>query len=742
MRIKAGSLLHTYSGMHQRVTVRVTGIVEPRRPRAAYWHAEPDVIRARLLSRPGGGDRSSFWHFSVLVDSAARETLTDFRGGALAYWHHPLRTHDITARQVPEIRRALTSLTSGEANTVLRTLSPVDGPAVDGEALSSLLGGFERERRSTVPLVMIAVVGVGTVAVIVLLLAGALAATGRADELRLLRARGAGLPGLGLRLFGETAAVAVPSAAAGTVLALLLVPTERYLTAVLLGAAVAVVASASLPLRAVLAHRRPRATGRDDLASARPSRRRTVGELTIAALAAAALAAQGRRGPSAGADPLTAAAPVLLAIVAALVLLRLYPMPLRLLARWAARLTGAVAHLGLALAGRVRAVTALPLLAVLIAFTVASFGGSVLAAVTAGREHVATAAVGGDARIRAFTTLPDGLAERVRRVDGVRDVAVVRAESGLATDDFSAPPFTLVAVEPASYARLVARTGLGSEQPFPRAALNRPGEGGELPAVVSPGLARAMDSGRITVGTDAGSTVVRAVAVRAATPATNGDFAVVSSAALARAHPGSADTDVLAPTALHISGAAADTRALRALVQRTGEALAVDVRAEDIAGYGSGPLQSGAQRLYLGAVAAAAGYSVLALLLALLQEAPRRTSLLSRLRTMGMTRRQGRSLVLLETLPQVLVGTVGGVLTGLAALPLLREGVDLTALAFGSGTRGADSADMTAALTPDPLSFTLPAAGLLAAACAVTVAQAWWSDRRDAGEELRMGENA
>ncbi|MCM2580019.1 ABC transporter permease [Streptomyces meridianus] len=741
MHLEAGSVIHPVVGRTGRLPVRVTGIVEPRAPRAPYWHAEPDVDRAGLQAVPSGnGPPTYYWHFSVLIGDADRDVLPRFTGGALAYWHHPLETGGVAARDVPALRRALTSLAGGEANSVLRVLAPVPGLAVDGEAVGTLLRDFERERRSAVPLVQIAVVGVATVAVIVLLLAGALAATGRAAELGLLRARGAGLPGLGLRLLGETAAVAVPSAAAGTLLALALVTTERYLTAVVLGAAVAATASAALPIRAVLAHHRPRVAGRDDVAAVRPSRRRTVAELTLAALAAAALAAQWSRGPSAGADLLTAAAPVLLATVAAVVLLRLYPLPLRLLVRWTARLRGAVVHLALARAARAGAVTAMPLLAVLVAFTVASFGGSVLAGIAAGREHAATASVGADVRIRAFTVFPDGFTDRVRRIDGVRDVAVVRTEFGLSTDNFSTPPLTLVAVDPASYARLVHRLGPDGDPPFPGAVLSRSGGEDALPAVVSPGLARVIGArGQVTVEAQSGPTLVRAVAVRSATPATTGDFAVVSAEALARAHPDMRGTDFLAPNAVHITGARADTGALRALA-RGGEGLAVDVRAEERAGYGSGSLQSGAQRVYVAAVAAGAGYSIIALLLAQLQEAPRRRALLSGLRAVGMTRRQARSLVTLEPLPQVVVATAGGVLTGLAAVPLLRGGVDVTALAFGADVLPPEVAGTTAVLVPDPLSFVLPAVVLPAAVCAMASAQARWSARRATAGELRTGE--
>lgn len=59
-----------------------------------------------------------------------------------------------------------------------------------------------------------------------------------------------------------------------------------------------------------------------------------------------------------------------------------------------------------------------------------------------------------------------------------------------------------------------------------------------------------------------------------------------------------------------------------------------------------------------------------ALLLALLRAAPERAALLARLRTMGLTRAQGRRLLVLESLPQALLAAGGGALTGWSTIRL------------------------------------------------------------------------
>lgn len=161
---------------------------------------------------------------------------------------------------------------------------------------------------------------------------------------------------------------------------------------------------------------------------------------------------------------------MLVALIAALVLVRLYPLPLRLALRSVARLRGAIGFLALARAGRSSAAGTLPLLALLVALTTAAFGGSVLAGVAAARDTAAVLATGADARISGeadSAPLPDSLVRTVSGADGVREVAPVQIEYGV-----SLPPpehgfedaqgTTLIGVDPVSYARLARSTGVGS----------------------------------------------------------------------------------------------------------------------------------------------------------------------------------------------------------------------------------------------------------------------------------------
>lgn len=191
---------------------------------------------------------------------------------------------------------------------------------------------------------------------------------------------------------------------------------------------------------------------------------------------------------------------MLVGLIAALVLVRLLPLPLRLASRAVARRRGAVGFLSLARAGRGSAGGTLPLLALLLALTTAAFGGSVLAGVADARDRAAVHTIGADARISGVldsVPLPGSLIQRVRKTDGVRDVAAVQVVYGV---PLPADPAgnnrmknaAVLGVDPAAYARLAGTTGLG---PFPAGRLRAAGRTA-VPVIVSPSVAAGSVTGR------------------------------------------------------------------------------------------------------------------------------------------------------------------------------------------------------------------------------------------------------
>ncbi|MFI1809881.1 FtsX-like permease family protein [Streptomyces sp. NPDC020422] len=748
LHLKVGSVVHLPGTDGGAKPVTVTGIVEPRRVDSSYWGVDP-TLHTPLYTAKGTTEVKWYWVAALIVAPESAPGLAGTLGEPEQYWRFAPSVGHLTARDADDLATALDSAAGGPDLVALRTaLGPNGSFATD---LDEVLADYTGMRDAIAAVVAVAAVGVGAVAAVVLAMTGGLFTPRRHAELALLRARGASLTGIGGRLLGETAAVCLPAAALGLLLAVELVGTgdgARLAPAVTAAAAVALLSALVLPARAMVLHRRPQLHGaREDLISARPSRRRTVAELTVLVLAAGAVTALRRRGTAQGSgDLLVSGAPVLVGLIAAFLLIRLYPLPLRWAARPARRLRGAVGFLSLARAGRASASGALPLLALLMALTTAAFGGSVLAGVADARDRAAYLAAGADARVThdvGWTPLPAGLADTVRDFPGVREVAPVQIEYGLelpsrhgTTDNGMGAP--LVGVEPGSYARLAARSGFG---PFDAGLLKSTGTGGPgsvgdtsrvIPAIASPRVAERLGEGPMEVTAAAGRFHVKVVAVRSVTPALpDQDFLIVNAADLVNR----------APTTLFVTGgpgAALDGKGLRTAVAAKGAKLHVVLRTEERARFVDSPMQTGAERLYLAAVGAGAGYAVLAVLLSLLQVAPERTTLLARLRTMGLTRGQARRLLVLEALPQALLAAVGGVLVGWATILLLAPGVDLVRLALAAAP--AETLALGAGLRADVWSLGLPAAGVVLLAGAAATVQAWWASRRGSIKELRAGE--
>ncbi|MER5203814.1 FtsX-like permease family protein [Streptomyces sp. NPDC002825] len=748
LNLKPGSVVHVpHKFRPEPVAVTITGIVEPRSPDSPYWAVEP-LLHTPALTPLVGDEVKYYWQAALLLSPASAPAALSTTNDVEVFFRFMPEAGHLTGRDTDRLDAALDSATGGPGLVRMREVVP--GNATLTTQLDAIVDSYRSMREAINPVVAVAVFGIGAVAAVVLAMTGGLFVARRDSELALLRSRGASLTGIGLRLLGETSAVVVPAAALALGLAVATVRPPSggsgdipLAPSVLAAALVALIATLVLPARALVRHRRPRLHGgRDDLLTARPSRRRTVLELTLLVLAVGAVASLRLRGTGDSGDHLVSAAPVLVGLIAASVLVRIYPLPLRWLARPARRLRGAVGPLALARAGRASSSGTLPLLALVLALTTAAFGGSVLAGVADARDRAALLATGADARIGGaveWTPLPAGLTESVRGLPGVRDVAPLQIEYGVdlpshegtTAEPMSAP---IVGVEPASYTRLAHRTDFG---PFPAGLLASTGKGGEgavadtqrvLPAIASPKVAERLGREPQEIISAAGVFRVKVVAVRSTTPALDdADFLLVNGA----------DLTHRTNTALLVTGTVNGT-ALRAAATAKSDSLVVKLRQEERATYVDSPLQSGAERIYLGAIGAGAAFAVVAVLLSLMQSAPERNTLLARLRTMGLTRKQGRRLLALEALPQAVLAALGGILVGWATVPLLAPGVDLFRLALASapGFAPLDSAPLRA----DPWSLVLPALAVVVLTGLAAVGQAWWAGRTGSIKELRAGD--
>ncbi|MZF89203.1 ABC transporter permease, partial [Streptomyces sp. SID5643] len=264
LRLRAGSTLTLDGFTNGPLTVRVTGVLQPRHPERSYWSAEP-VLRTPAMASNGGRPPQFYWEAGVLLAPDAAPALLGGQGEPERYWRFAPATGRLTGSDAAALTERIASLEDGPGLVRMRGVA---GPTAQlSTGLEQVVGAYAQTRDAVAPVVAVAAFGITAVAFVVLVMSGGLAAARREGELALLRARGGSLRGIAGRLLAENAVPAVPAAACGLLLAVLVVGEARLLPAVLGAGAVALLACAALPVRAAVAHRRPRAhQGRDDLA--------------------------------------------------------------------------------------------------------------------------------------------------------------------------------------------------------------------------------------------------------------------------------------------------------------------------------------------------------------------------------------------------------------------------------------------------------------------------------------------
>ncbi|MFJ3913596.1 hypothetical protein [Streptomyces vinaceus] len=702
------------------------------------------------------GDKLS-WDADAFVGAGSLGRLDSWGRTAEDFWRLPVDVGRLRADRLDATSAHIASYLAG----------PI-AAALPGETRRELLRSSSRlpelfeearaRRQAAAPLAAIGPLGVAGVAFVVLCLAGALTADRREAELRLLLARGGSRSGIVGRLLGEGAVTVLPAAAVATSLAVLLLPTPRPAPSLLAAAAVTLLTLLAFPVRAAVLLTPPRPAARW---------RRPVAELLVLIATGAAVLEVRRRGVApagAGLDPLLVAAPLLLALCGALLLARLQPVVTGWLARAAARRSGLVGFLGLALAARgagapVRGRTGpsvLPLIALLLAITSGGFGAAVLESADSARTGVARLAVGGDASIAAYgrSPLPDGLVKAAGELPGVRTSVPlwIDHDSTVLGTTQGTTQVTVIVAEAAAYAELSRALGCGSFDPALLAAGGGGSAGAPVPALFSSGLARQAAPGTYTLRPGSGGELrTRVAGVIGCTPARPADGAATvvlpagpATAALVRGadHPnrwfalGSPDgarLRALLGSALPKPSAPAPAPGSAPRGPSTEEVYPVRTSAEALAELSTDPLQRSAQHLFWASVAGAAGFALLAVLLRLTRTLPERAALLARLRTMGLRRRQGVQLILAETLPQTLAAAAGGALVAAAAVALLGPAMDLSTLVGASVPTGVR-------LTAGPV--LTQALGLAALVAAAVLVEAATSGRRQITTELRAGDQS
>ena len=736
--LSVGDVLDLSAGAHTRrivspTAVVVSGTFEALDPADEVWAAEPRMLGiARVPVSPLGGSLDQavaiapLASYSQVGDGLWRAPADEpppSPSPALDHtWRYTLDADRLTRDDVEVLRDFLVRLDTDPG--VWARVEHV--PAVN-TGLGGLLDRYERDVAVTGVLTSFVTGGLTALAVLVLALTALLGAQRRDREVRLLRARGASR-GQVLALVGvATSVLALPLAVLAAAAVVLLVPGETTSAAWVEVALVLVLP----PLVAVLAtSRRVRAIDEPAQESTRSVRaaRRVVLEAAVVVLAVLAVTTVRSRGAviaTGRTDWYAAVTPVLVALAAAVVALRVMPWPVARLARLAERGRGLVGFVGLTRAARTGASAAVPLAALVVGATLVTLMATLTASVSDQRELAALRAVGADARVDAARIDPPDVAALAARpgveaaVPAHVDAAATLGSGGRVTS------VVVVAVDPVRYAALLEGTPLAFSPP------SVAGDG-RLPVVLSGGPA----VGELDLVLRGLSTPARRIGtVPSLERAVSGQGRVVALVpldALTAALPATQPNTVF----LRASPAAQrdlDDAAARGRSQLGGLVTGVSTVSGVSAAVADRSLPRLVAATFVVGVLLAAVLSLLAVLVLLAATRAERSQLAIRLRTMGLPHGRERRLAWAEVLPLLTVGVVAGCLVGVVVPGLLAPALDLAPFT-GAVTR--------LPIEPRPLTGLLVGLAVLIIGSLALLTDAASARRGSLADHLRRGDTA
>ena len=707
--------------------LQVVGIVAPVAQDAPLWEAIPETWLP--VHQDARSDRAAYTRGTLLAADDGMAALGSVLGapgtGIIRLRVDPAA---FTTRVAAEVAAELDALRVNTSVLAGDTRTPLSLRTELGDALRA----YPPQARAALAQMSVVIAGVVGVAAVVMVLLSRLLVIRRSAVIALERARGASVPAIALRLTAEWVPIAALGGAAGIAAAAWVVPgalNDLLPVGVVVTVAVlaAPVQGAWLARRAWTGRREPaNRQDRAQLAKRRTARRLVLesGALVLALAAAFALRTRGLlQVTTEGTDPFLATAPLLLAIAVTVLLLRVYPWPIRVVGVLGRRTRGVLGLLGAVRAQR--AVAVLPLLALTLGAAVAVAGGLLVDTVRTGQVEASWERVGADIRVDAELTRDQVAA--ITEQPGVTAVGSAHVAESVAFDAGTGSTLvTLVAVD-RQYVDLLAATPLTSEVDVAglAALADTPAADGKIPVVTGASLARRVGNSaamyfgpeyvRVTLG---GATDYAPIGFFA------GPFVFADLETLSARMPDGLN----ATSTLVVGPGAAEAVASVGVPPES-----VVSRAEWLAARRGLALHDGVEQMMIFAVIASGLLCVVALVATVLAGARERGRALSMLRTLGMHPRLGWWLALAELTPVVIAAVVGGAAAGVAIVVVLAPALGLDVLAGGLGI-------------PDPsispiviIGLAATAVGLLVLAAGVEVL----AHRRDRlSDVLRVGETA
>jgi putative ABC transport system permease protein len=720
-------------------TAVVTGIMRPLGAASSFWSVDP-AASAPQLTYPCT-DCVPYLASAAFVSQAQLPAAQQFATGQAvgALWSYPLALGGLDADQAAGLQHDLQALsylpaassissqisaTAGEGSTTVINLSSGLVPA-----LQSFVATDDAVQR----VLSLLLVSLAVIAAVMVLLGARLVAGHRRGEFTMMRARGASLRQVAEVAFAGSAVVVVPAAIVGIAAGVLATPGPDSWLSWWLAGLIIVTALASPAVLAAWwqrARRDTAAAGAVGAASARRrimAARRWVLDAALVCVAVAGLVLLRQQGlpPPGRLDLFTSAAPVLVAIPVAVLVMRAYPAVLGQLTRLARRRRGVVMVVGFARGNAEARVGALPVFALVLAFTVIAFAAMARDAVVRADIAASWQAAGADAVVTAADAGP-GITPSVQRlitaVPGVERSAVVGVTEVIAGQGQTLP---VILVDPRQYAALVAATPAPA---FPAAALAAPraaggAPAGRVPALISP-AARDVVGARSALQIGARRIPIRVTGTVASIVGTSvgSQFAVLPVWALGKQSP--------PLTVIAVAGPRLDTAALISTARRAVPGAQTTLRSHLLADISGAPLPHGGFVTFAQGIAAVGAFSLLILMLTLVLSARSRELTMARLATMGLRPAQSRRIAAVETLPATLAVAVGGTACALALVPLVGPAVDLAAFTGMA---------VSAPLHADAPAILIAIGGLLLVAALTLTIQNRLARGRGAAEALRAG---
>jgi putative ABC transport system permease protein len=721
-------------------TLFVTAIVRVRDGGSTFWQQDTTIVRPSLEQLTL--DSAPYWVGGVIADPDQLAAIQNVFGGiGLAMqWEFPLDVSGVNADQAQGLYQAL-----NRATTTTPTLTALAPAATELAVTSPLIQdlaqflGTQAAMETVLQLLFVSLIVVGAA---VILLAARMIVARREVELTMLRARGGSLWQVaGLMLRGAVVA-AGPGVLAGAALAIAVVPGGGPsispdgwpLAAIAIAAALG-----GPPLIAVWQHRRPapvsnpaRITSAETGRAANRPWRRPVIEVTAVAASVAGLVVLRNQGIPAGGlgvgtDLFLTITPVLVAIPVVVIMLRLYPLAIRGLLALSARGSGATGFVALSRAARSSLTGALPAFALVLALSLATFAGMVDQGISRGEVTASWHTTGADVVIQpgqgGGPVTPDAV-RAISAVPGVRHATEVWTTSWFTQ---LGQPVTVIAVNPASYAAVVADTPFSA---FPAARIGKaaPGtvlpSGATVPVLASPSALAVLGqgAGQLSAPSGMGPLKVRVAGILTDTPALPSGGAFVVMPLLSLPGPDGA----AAPNLLLATGSAINHTRLTAVANRMIPGAIITFRTSVLAGLAGSPLQNGVRLIITLIIVAAAALGLFIVILGLSLGSAERGLTLARLTVMGHDRTTG--LVMAEAMPAVIAAVIAGAVCAVALPRVIASAIDLSAF---TGT----SAQVQ--LQPDVLALGLPAAIIVVLALGVLAVEARALRRRDIAGLLR-----